>query len=98
MLHQKVPMSLYSCATDVGSETAGAGCGCVACRFGHGTKHPARERRYTSDTTDEQWAILEAVLPWPVWLDGSGGRPEEHCRRTIIDAIFYVADNGCKWR
>ncbi|MFI6309655.1 transposase [Nocardia fusca] len=27
-----------------------------------------------------------------------GGRPEEYCRRQIIDAIFYLADNGCKWR
>jgi transposase len=37
-------------------------------------------------------------MPWPTWLDGNGGRPEEYCRRQIVDAIFYVADNGCKWR
>ncbi|MCX4094499.1 IS5 family transposase [Nocardia sp. alder85J] len=57
-----------------------------------------RQRRYTSDLTDEQWAILGPLLPWPVWLDGGGGRPEEYCRRQVIDAIFYVDDNGCKWR
>ncbi|MFJ2061087.1 transposase [Streptomyces sp. NPDC087908] len=32
------------------------------------------------------------------WRWGRGGRPEEHCRRTIVDAIRYVVDNGCKWR
>nr|WTB28383.1 transposase [Streptomyces sp. NBC_00830]WTB35699.1 transposase [Streptomyces sp. NBC_00830] len=58
-------------------------------------RHPVRPRRYTSDTTDEQWQVIAQVLPWPAWLDGYGGRPEEYCRRQIIDAIFYVDDNGC---
>ncbi|MET9858166.1 IS5 family transposase [Streptomyces smyrnaeus] len=31
-------------------------------------------------------------------MEGNGGRPEEYCRRLITDAIFYIADNGCKWR
>ncbi|MGW4326026.1 IS5 family transposase [Nocardia sp. NPDC004573] len=70
----------------------------MACRFGHGTRRPPRPRHYTSDTTDAQWQVLAQVLPWPTWLDGAGGRPEEYCRRQIIDAIFYLADNGCKWR
>ncbi|GHD75654.1 hypothetical protein GCM10010317_090720 [Streptomyces mirabilis] len=47
-----------------------------------------RSRRYTSDTTDVEWQVVAAVLPWPAWLDGSGGRPEEYCRRPIVDAIF----------
>ncbi|AYF78541.1 IS5 family transposase [Nocardia yunnanensis] len=70
----------------------------MACRFGHGTRHPARVRHYSSDTTDAQWQVLTALLPWPGWLDGLGGRPEEYCRRSVIDAIFYLADNGAKWR
>lgn len=91
-------MSLYSCAAVVGRDIAGNGCACVACRFGHGTSRPVRSPRYTSDTTAAQWAVLAPLLPWPVWLDGGGGRPEEYCRRQVIDAIFYLADNGCKWR
>jgi transposase len=53
---------------------------------------------YPSDLTDEQWAVLEPVLP--VMLCGTelGGRPEKHRRRTMIDAVFYVLDNGIKWR
>jgi transposase len=37
-------------------------------------------------------------MPWPAWLYGNGGRPEEYCRRQVVDAVFYVADNGVKWR
>lgn len=48
--------------------------------------------------TDGQWAVIEALLPDPAWLAGRGGRPEVYCRREIVDAIFYVADNGVKWR
>ncbi|WP_067481094.1 IS5 family transposase [Nocardia amamiensis] len=91
-------MTFYSATLSAGTDIAETGCGCVACRFGHGARRPGRVRRYTSDTTDAQWEQLAAVLPWPVWLDGGGGRPEEYCRRQIIDAIFYLADNGCKWR
>ncbi len=91
-------MSFYPATACAGIGTTENGCECVACRFGHGTVHPVRARRYTTDTTEAQWAVLAAVLPWPLWLDGGGGRPEEYCRRQVIDAIFYLADNGCKWR
>jgi transposase len=57
-----------------------------------------RVPRYPTDLTDGQWAVLEPLLP--VMLCGTplGGRPEKHCRRAMIDAMLYVADNGCKWR
>jgi transposase len=53
-----------------------------------------RPRRYPSDTNDEQWEIIEALLP-PV---RTGGRPEKHPRRAIVDAILYVVRAGCAWR
>lgn len=39
-------------------------------------------------------------LALPVMLCGTelGGRPEKHWRRTMIDAMFYLVDNGIKWR
>lgn len=58
----------------------------------------SRVRRYPSDTTDAQWAVIDPLLPDPAWLVGKGGRPEAHCRRAIVDAIFYLVDNGIKWR
>jgi transposase len=59
-----------------------------------------RERTpfYSSDMTDEQWAVLEPLLPVMLCLTVLGGRPEKHSRRAMIDAMFYIADNGCKWR
>lgn len=42
--------------------------------------------------------MIDPLLPNPAWLAGKGGRREVHCRRGIVDAIFYVVDNGIKWR
>jgi putative transposase len=57
-----------------------------------------RRRKYCTDLTDRQWAVLEPLLPPPACLTATGGRPEKHCRRAVVDAIFYLADNGTKWR
>ena len=57
-----------------------------------------RARRYPSDTTDAEWAILEPLLGLPACQRPGGGRPEKHHRRAVIDAIFYLVDNGIKWR
>jgi transposase len=71
----------------------------TCCRLAPFHPRPStRSRRYPSDTTDAQWAALDPLLPDPTWLTGSGGRPETHCRRQIVDAIFYLVDNGIKWR
>ncbi|MEU1534716.1 IS5 family transposase [Streptomyces fagopyri] len=57
-----------------------------------------RQRRYPSDTTDAEWALLEPLLPVPACQTPSGGRPEAHPRREIVDGIRYLVDNGIKWR
>ncbi|MGH4036041.1 IS5 family transposase [Actinomycetota bacterium Odt1-20B] len=48
--------------------------------------------------TDEQWAVVRNALPVPAWLEGRGGQPEGYCHRQMLDAVFYVTDNGIKWR
>jgi transposase len=58
----------------------------------------ARQPRYPSDLTDEQWAVLAPLLPVPLSQTPLGGRPEKHARRAVVDAILYVTDNGAKWR
>ncbi|MEV5504595.1 IS5 family transposase [Nonomuraea fuscirosea] len=50
--------------------------------------------RYPSDLTDEQWELIESLLPEP----NTGGRPEKHPRREIVNAILYVVRSGCPWR
>ena len=57
-----------------------------------------RPRRYPSDASDAEWALISPLLPVPAWRAGRGGRPETHCRRAVVDAIRYVTHNGCVWR
>ncbi|MFB6564763.1 IS5 family transposase [Streptomyces sp. NPDC056400] len=56
-----------------------------------------RQRRYPSDTTNAEWALLEPLLPEPACETSRGGPPEKRPRRDIVDAIRYVVDTDCKW-
>lgn len=47
--------------------------------------------------TDAEWAVVRDALPVPACLEGRGGQPEGYCHRQMIDAVFYVTDNGVKW-
>jgi transposase len=49
---------------------------------------------YPTDLTDEQWAILEPLLPR---ADGPG-RPTELDLRTVVNALLYKNRTGCQWR
>ena len=51
-------------------------------------------RKYPSDLTDEQWPLIEPLLPPPSRV----GRPRRICRRRIMNAILYVNRTGCQWR
>lgn len=48
---------------------------------------------YSTDLTDDQWAIVAPLLPPP----RTRGRRPTVDRRRILDAIFYQAKNGCVW-
>ena len=47
-------------------------------------------RRYASDLTDAEWAVLGPLVPAPK----PGGRPVRHPRREIVDAIPSVLRTG----
>ena len=49
---------------------------------------------YPTDLSDKEWKIIEPLVP----SVKSGGRPAEHLRREIVNAIFYVLRTGCQWR
>jgi transposase len=50
-------------------------------------------RKYPSDLTDEQWALVEPLIPGT-----TGGRPRKTSMRAVLDAIFYITRTGCQWR
>ncbi|MGC9669630.1 IS5 family transposase [Planosporangium sp. 12N6] len=56
-----------------------------------------RPRRYPSDTSDAEWAVLAPLVP-AGGPGRRGGRRPTHSRRDIVDAIRYLAHNGCVWR
>jgi putative transposase len=51
-------------------------------------------KAYPTDLNDKEWAVIEPYVPKPK----TGGRPAEHSRREIINAIAYVLRSGCAWR
>jgi transposase len=73
-------------------------CDCLAHRFGNAADRPERVPVYPSDMTDAEWQVVRDAMPVPAWLEGRGGQPEGYCHRQMLDAIFYVTDNGIKWR
>jgi len=51
-------------------------------------------KAYTSNLTQDQYELILPLLP-PA---KPGGRPREVCMWSVLNAIFYVVVNGCKWR
>ena len=48
---------------------------------------------YPSDLTDEQWALVEPLIP--VYPEG---RPRKTSMRAVLNAVFYIGRTGCQWR
>jgi transposase len=53
-----------------------------------------KSTRYQSDVTDEEWRIIEPLLPQA----RTTGRPRAWPLREIVNGIFYVMRSGCAWR
>lgn len=47
---------------------------------------------YASDLTDEQWALIEPLIPVYTW-----GRPRSLAMRRVVNAILYILVTGCQW-
>jgi transposase len=50
--------------------------------------------RYASNMRDEEWALIEPLMPAP----SSIGRPRTTNLRSVMNAILYMASTGCQWR
>lgn len=53
----------------------------------------ATRKPYPTDLSDEQWELIELVIP----ASKPGGRPREVDMREVVNAIFYITRSGCQW-
>ena len=45
---------------------------------------------YPSDLTDKEWMLIEKYF--------SIGNKSKWHKRSLVNAVLYIKDNGCKWR
>ena len=50
-------------------------------------------KSYFTDLTDEQWILVEQVLP----AAKPGGRPRKVNLREVLNTILYLNRTGCQW-
>ena len=50
-------------------------------------------KAYPSDLTDEQWELIEDLIP----ASRPGGRPRTVNMREVVNAILYLTRSGCQW-
>ena len=50
--------------------------------------------RYPSDLTDDEWALIEPLIP-PARRGGNKRHVDE---REVMNGIMYVLSTGCQWR
>ena len=51
-------------------------------------------KAYPSDISDREWKIIEPLLP----PSKSRGRKRDTEIREVVNAIFYLLEEGCQWR
>lgn len=56
-------------------------------------KYAVIRERYASDLSDEEFALVQPLLPAP---KRRGRKPTD--ARSILDALFYMVRCGCPWR
>jgi transposase len=56
-------------------------------------KYAVIRERYASDLSDEEFALVQPLLPAPNTV---GRKPTDP--RVIVDALFYLIRAGCPWR
>ena len=50
--------------------------------------------RYPSDLTDEEWALIEPLIP----PSKRGGGKRTADMREVVNGLMYVLSTGCQWR
>jgi transposase len=50
--------------------------------------------RYPSDLSDEEWALVEPLIP----PGKRGGGKRTVVMRNVVDGVMYTLSTGCQWR
>jgi len=50
--------------------------------------------RYPSDLTDEEWELVEPLIP----PGRSGGGKRTVIMREVVNGLMYILSTGCQWR
>jgi transposase len=58
------------------------------------TLYDRSQLRYPSDLTDEEWALVEPMIP-PA--KGGGGK-RTVVMREVVNGVMYILSTGCQWR
>jgi putative transposase len=58
--------------------------------------HAEARKPYPSDLTDDQWEVIEVLIPAEK-SGKQGGRHRDVCMREVINAILYINRSGCQW-
>jgi putative transposase len=59
-------------------------------------KKDRSRKKYPLDLTDEQWAIVEPLIP-PGKQNPRGGRPRQVDMREVLNTLFSLNRSGCQW-
>ena len=57
-------------------------------------RYDRRRLRYPSDLTDEEWALVEPLIP-PA---KRGGNRRHVVAREVVNGLMYILSTGCQWR
>jgi transposase len=57
------------------------------------SRYDRRKLRYPSDLTDEEWAVIQPLIP-PA---KSGGNKRTVDEREIVNGVMFILSTGCQW-
>ena len=57
-------------------------------------RHQRAGPRYTHDLTDEEWSVVEPLIP----SARRGGNKRTVNVREVVNGLMYVLGTGCQWR
>src|SRR5882757_350025 len=58
------------------------------------TRYDRSKLRYPSDLTDDEWGLVEPLIP----PGKTGGGKRTVIMREVVNGLMYILSTGCQWR